>query len=271
MSEKLLIHDHDPIICKNCHHIYHGKFCSECGQKAETNRFTMRHIVETTSHAFFNVFFFFERGASLTFKELLISPGKFLRDYLSGKRINHITPIGYVLLVGTISTLLYTYFGNEILKVMPFGEVLTKNNGGRSISTNDIVKYVSEHQVLSTLITIPLAAIISFKIYKNIGYNYAEHLVINAFLLSQQSMIMSLFIPLLLITKIKLIGTIMMTVSYAYLTWAYHQLFQVKPLGKSIFKSVTTVILGYLFLILFAVFVGGIIVGVLEAAGKLKH
>ncbi|MES2518641.1 MAG: DUF3667 domain-containing protein [Bacteroidota bacterium] len=270
MSEKLLIHDHDPIVCKNCHHIYHGKFCPNCGQKSETNRFTIKHILETTSHAFLNVFFFFERGGSLTFKELLISPGKFLRDYLSGKRINHITPIGYVLLVGTISTLLYTYFGDEIIKNMPFSDELTKDKA-KIISTKDVVKYVSEHQVLSTLITIPLASIISFKVYKKNSYNYAEHLVMNAFLLSQQSMIMSLFIPLLLITKIKLIATIMMVVSYIYLAWGYHQFFQVSIIWKSILKSMATVILGYLFLILFSAFLGGGVVGILKAAGKLKH
>lgn len=270
MSEKFQIHDHDPIVCKNCHHIYHGKYCSECGQKSETNRFTMKHVVETTSHAFLNVFFFFERGASLTFKELLINPGQFLRNYLSGKRVNHITPIGYVLLVGTISTLLYTYFGDEIMNNMPFSEELTKDEG-KVISTKDVVKYVSEHQVLSTLITIPLAAIISFRVYKKVGYNYAEHLVANAFLLSQQSMIMALFIPLLLITKVKLITIIMMVVSYIYLAWGYHQLFQVRVIWKSILKSMTTVILGYLFLILFSAFVGGVVIGILGVAGKLKH
>jgi len=270
MSEKLQIHDHDPIVCKNCHHIYHGKYCSECGQKAETNRFTIKHIIETTSHAFLNVFFFFERGASLTFKELLISPGKFLRNYLSGKRINHITPIGYVLLVGTISTLLYTYLGDEMMKNMPFGEELT-NDKNRVISTKDVVKYITEHQVLSTLIMIPLTSVVTYRVYKKIGYNYAEHLVVNAFLLSQQSMINSFFMPLLLISNTKLISVAMMIISYTYLVWSYHQLFQITPFLKSIFKSILAVILGYLFLILFSAFVGGVVVGVLQAAGKLKY
>ncbi|PWK22124.1 uncharacterized protein DUF3667 [Arcicella aurantiaca] len=270
MSEKLQIHDHDPIVCKNCHHIFHGKYCSECGQKAETNRFTIKHIIETTSHAFLNVFFFFERGASLTFKELLISPGQFLRNYLSGKRVSHITPIGYVLLVGTISTLLYTYLGDEMMMNMPFGEQLV-NDKNKIISTKDIVKYITEHQVLSTLIMIPLTSMVTQRVYKKIGYNYAEHLVVNAFLLSQQSMINSFFMPLLLISDSKLISLAMTFVSYTYLTWSYHQLFQITPLGKSIFKSIMAVLLGYLLLILFSSLVGGVVVGVLHAAGKLKH
>ena len=37
--------------CLNCGNEFEGKFCPECGQKADTGRFTMRFIFENLAAA----------------------------------------------------------------------------------------------------------------------------------------------------------------------------------------------------------------------------
>jgi hypothetical protein len=63
-------------LCKNCADPLHGAYCSNCGQKLITKRYTVLDSI----HMVFNQVFNLERGIMFTLKELLVSPQKVTLD-----------------------------------------------------------------------------------------------------------------------------------------------------------------------------------------------
>lgn len=247
----------ETITCQNCENQYTGNFCNICGQKADTRRYEMKHIWEIVSYTVLNIFLSFERGFSFTFKELLINPGTMLREYLSGKRAKHLPVISYILLSGTISVILYSYFKDVMFEKMALPDSIDANKN-RPFSTKEAMNYLNEHPVLTAFLMIPISAWISSKLYKKQPYNYAEHLVVNAYLQAQQTILVVVMYPLVLLNW-SAFFYLTFIVSYGYSTWAYHQFFQIKPLWKSIGKAILAFFLGYLLFMLISGIAGVII------------
>jgi Protein of unknown function (DUF3667) len=255
MNELTTKNNTETVNCQNCDNQYSGNFCNNCGQKAATLRYEMKHVWEQISYAVLGSFLSFERGFSYTFKELLLNPGKMIREYLSGKRVKHLPVISYILLSGTVSVILYSYFKDIFFEKMTLP--IDADSKNRPFKTKDLINYISEHPVLMALIMIPISAWISNKLYKKNNYTFAEHLVANAYIQAQQTMLVIAMYPLLYING-SLYFYMSMLASYGYVIWAYHQFFQVKPIWKSIGKGVLLAVLAYLLFII----VGGIIAGV---------
>ena len=69
--------------CLNCGKELTDKYCSGCGQKADTHRITFKNFL---FHDLLHGNFHIERGILFAAKEALIRPGKAALDYISGKR-----------------------------------------------------------------------------------------------------------------------------------------------------------------------------------------
>lgn len=81
--------------CKNCGHRFEGKFCNNCGQTADTNRINYHDLRHQLTHSLFHI----DAGLLYTSKQLFIRPGHAIREYLDGKRVNHIKPLSYILIL----------------------------------------------------------------------------------------------------------------------------------------------------------------------------
>jgi hypothetical protein len=106
-------------------------------------------------------------------KELFIRPGEMLRGYISGKRVLFLNPFTYLVLVCLVGGFVFKWSGipehvNEILLV-----------------SSETIQFTSKHFSYRVLLTIPTYAIMLSIIYKSFKYNFAEHLVISTFLMSQ--------------------------------------------------------------------------------------
>ncbi|MDB5224056.1 MAG: hypothetical protein JWN83_2723 [Chitinophagaceae bacterium] len=77
-------------ICKNCNAPVTGVYCSKCGQKASTSRFTFTSLIHEIVHSFTHI----ERGFLYTSIQLFIHPGRVINGYLTGKRVNYHKPFG---------------------------------------------------------------------------------------------------------------------------------------------------------------------------------
>jgi len=89
--------------CLNCENDLAGKFCSNCGQRSDTHRMTLKHLV---FHDIIHGTFHFEKGMLFTAKQALLNPGKAALDYISGKRVNYDNIFYFILMSLGIITLL---------------------------------------------------------------------------------------------------------------------------------------------------------------------
>ena len=83
------------ITCKNCGHIFEGRYCNNCGEKVYTRHDkTIIHLVEEGTHFITH----FDGTFFNTLKALTI-PGKLSTDYCSGIRKRYFKPISFFLLI----------------------------------------------------------------------------------------------------------------------------------------------------------------------------
>lgn len=92
------------VTCKNCGHQYEGNYCNICRQSAETHRFSWKEIAHFLLHAITHA----DKGIFHTIRGLFLRPGKTILDYLEGKRIYHFNPLMFIILVGGMTTFLFS-------------------------------------------------------------------------------------------------------------------------------------------------------------------
>lgn len=95
--------------CLNCGTEFEGNFCPECGQKADTGRFTMRFIVENLIAAFTSK----DGGLWFTLKNLFSRPGAMIVEILNGKRRSYFSPFPMLFFALTVYILLFTFTGSQ--------------------------------------------------------------------------------------------------------------------------------------------------------------
>ena len=95
--------------CLNCGTEFERNFCPECGQSAETGRFTMRFIFENLIAAFTSK----DGGIWFTFKNLFTRPGAMVVEMLNGKRRSYFSPFPMLFFALTVYILLFTLTGSR--------------------------------------------------------------------------------------------------------------------------------------------------------------
>lgn len=156
--------------CLNCNENLNGKFCSNCGQKADTHRITLKHFL---FHDILHGVWHFEKGILFTIKEALTRPGQAALDYIAGKRIKYYNVFYLILILIGLNIFLsnqydqmaHTYFGT-------ISEPLT-NDKGKAI--NDFLHNNSKLIIFSF---VPLFAINSFILFRRKKLNISEHFII---------------------------------------------------------------------------------------------
>lgn len=97
--------------CLNCNHHLYSNFCSHCGQKASTHRFSISHLL---THEFLHGLMHIDKGILFTLKELFTRPGHSIREYIQGKRINHYHFLSLLLII--VGAFIYSFYDlNKIL------------------------------------------------------------------------------------------------------------------------------------------------------------
>lgn len=95
--------------CLNCGTEFKGNFCPECGQSADTGRFTLKFIWENLLAAFLSK----DGGIWFTLKNLFTRPGAMIVEILNGKRRNYFSPFPMLFSVLTVYILLFTFTGSR--------------------------------------------------------------------------------------------------------------------------------------------------------------
>lgn len=184
--------------CLNCGTEFEGKFCPECGQSAETERFTLRFIWSNLLAAILGR----DGGVGYTIKNLFSRPGQMIVDILNGKRRNYFSPFPSLFLALTLYVLIFTATGSKKVDISDTPEdwesELTVQVGDSTMALDDNATakeqmsqkanqlvadgyhFYLNHYTLCYMLTLPLfvvAARRSFGKQNRKRYYWAEYIV----------------------------------------------------------------------------------------------
>lgn len=104
--------------CLNCGTEFEGKFCPECGQSAETGRFTLKFIFSNLLAAIVSR----DGGIGYTIKNLFTRPSQMIVDILDGKRRKYVSPFPTLFLALTLYVLVFTATGSKNIDIKDLPE-----------------------------------------------------------------------------------------------------------------------------------------------------
>ncbi|RAW00217.1 hypothetical protein DQQ10_16715 [Pseudochryseolinea flava] len=242
--------------CLNCGSPLLGHYCSACGQKASTHRYSIKHFVEhDVIHGVWHV----DKGILYTIKALFKRPGHSIRDYVKGKRVPYFNFITLIVLILAISNLLAPYAHVKVSDLMP--------EAGKA-AMNSFEIFTAKYPKIVLLIAIPVYSLFSFIWFRKAAFNYSEHLVLNAYktvaelLLGLAFVILTIFytnITVLTIIYFGLNGGI----AIIYSIWFYSQFFSKSGYSKKALLIRSMLIpISYILLSMMIGFVAGIANGI---------
>ncbi|MET3127734.1 hypothetical protein ABID42_002853 [Arcicella rosea] len=201
--------------CLNCDSVVENNFCSFCGQKTSTHRFSLQHFFV---HDFVHGVFHFDKGFPHTIKELFTRPGHSIREFIQGRRINHFNYFAFILVIIAINHYLGT------LSNINRDELYEAKFAG-------FQKVVKEYYKVVALAGIPLFALTSYLLFRKSRQNYTEHLVLNIYRLSAY-LIMSTVLVIISLFYSNMSGLRIMNQGLAvseiiYSSWFFYQYFSV--------------------------------------------
>lgn len=240
--------------CMNCGQEAAGNFCSHCGQSTKIARVTVSNFLSDLSDSVFQI----NRGLFFSLKELFVRPRHSIREYLSGKRKNHIKPIAYALTLSTIYFLI-----SQILDTQTFFDDVLTGWTNRTDETETgrkqlaIMTWFAKNYTYTMLLLLPLYSLSSYLLFFKSGFNYMEHFILNAYITGQQAIFYSLAATLSLgIKNGDVISNVALIISISYTLYVYWQFFSDKNKFGLILRVlsiyiVNLILLSLLFVVVF--------------------
>ncbi len=167
--------------CLNCDATLTGAYCHQCGQKADTHRITVPHLIQ---HDLVHGLWHFDKGLLFTLREAFVRPGTMAMNYINGKRVRYYNVFYLILLVLGINALVAHYFKQH------YHIVDTNTTKGLVLDnkTADVSYYIKHYFKLLMFLVIPVFALSGFLSFRKLKLNFAEHAVIAGNLLLTGSM-----------------------------------------------------------------------------------
>ncbi len=160
-----------------------------------------------------------DSGFFLTMKTLFIRPGNAVHEYLQGKRKLLFSPFLYVLVLCGIYVVVSHFFENPVKEAQEFTNL------------QETFAYIEKHysKIIIVAMIVPMTIGTYFSYFKS-GYNFAEHLVLNAYLIGQL-IIADVIITLIALTSfdenyLVWFSFIELILKFPYWFWFYWQFFK---------------------------------------------
>lgn len=158
-----------PTNCLNCDTALSGRFCSNCGQKADTHRITFKHFI---MHDVLHGVWHFEKGMLFTAREALTRPGKAGLDYINGKRIRYYNVFYLILLLIGLNIFISHYYDH-------FREIYTGvSEGVRNSNGKKIAAFMSKYAKLIVFSFVPFFALNGYWVFRRKKLNLSEHFIV---------------------------------------------------------------------------------------------
>lgn len=220
--------------CKNCENTFEGKFCPNCSQKADTHRFTVKHL----AHEFFHAFTHTDKGILFLMKELLTRPGQVIREYNAGKRKKYFNPITFLLIASALQLFamkkshMFEHYADSLAsltaQLAPTKEVGAEMSESVKQQTEKPLAFTLENSKILTFLFIPVLGFFSWLMFRKRGANYAENLVLNVIISAQLSFLFLVlcFVPFLILPSYVILWmTLYFVINWVYTFIVYKQFF----------------------------------------------
>ena len=163
--------------CLNCEKVIVDRFCSGCGQKADTHRISFKNFFyHDVLHGTFHI----DKGMLFTAKQALVRPGKAALEYISGKRIPYYNVFYLILII--IGLIIFSrHYLNEFSTTDIEEVVQTPKELNEASKKFDDV--FSNKSKLIVLLFVPFSAINSFILFRRKKLNLSEHTIIAGWIL----------------------------------------------------------------------------------------
>jgi len=222
--------------CLDCGAALTDRFCAHCGQPADTHRITLKHLLlHDLPHSVWHV----DKGLAFTFWQMLTRPGLTIRGYLAGQRTRQFRPVSYLLLLMGLSALVMSAFQADLQQAVQ--AVLAAQSGGAGSPPAALMAVVMErylsiglkHPSLLQLVLLPLNALVAWRLLRRAGYNYAEVLLANAFIVGTFTVLnLAILLPALLVGNwafLQLASKVGFILTLVYALWGNAQLLLAAP------------------------------------------
>ena len=135
--------------CYNCGLMFAGNFCPRCSQKAETGRISWKSV----RHGIMDLWGLGTRSVLYSIFQLLLRPGYFISDYISGKRQVSFPPVKMLFIVTVIYSLIFYWLFPQVLGIE------LNENGDSQKMFNEFYKWQNSHFSWAMLATAVLSII----------------------------------------------------------------------------------------------------------------
>lgn len=232
--------------CKNYGHRFEGKFCNNCGQTADTERIDIHFLRHEIPHSFFHI----NAGLLYTSKQMFTTPGHTIRNYLEGKRVRHIQPLSFILILAGFYILLCHWFHLNLFTLS--SESATKL--ALDNHSMDMDEFMLKNFGWLTLATIPFYTVGTFVCFYNQGYNFTEYLILNTFKAGQRLIVQIILLPFIFLVKhsfsISTVVLIIYVIDLGLNFWTNIQFFKFMNPINVIFRSIVSHIILVVLLLL---------------------
>lgn len=232
-------------ICQNCGAEVTTKYCPNCGQERITKRLEVISILHEVTHGIFH----WENSILRTLKLIVIQPGKFIQDYINGKRKSFVKPFSYFLFIQTVYVVVFHLMSEKFFAYMNIA--VTSDSQAEKVAE---LQHMINKNVNYLNFLLPLLFAFFFRLFlkKKTGVNYAESLVFSFYTFAT-ILVFGIFFMLISIIDIRL-WSVRFLVNYVYLVFAVMQ-FGGYTKVKGFFTASAVNILSY---ITFIILIGGI-------------
>jgi Protein of unknown function (DUF3667) len=196
--------------CKNCEHVFIGRYCNRCGEKVvEKYERSIRFFIDSV----FNAFTFIEGKFWRTLKIVLTQPGAYTKHFIEGVRQRYMKPIAFFF-VGNVIFFLFPFFGNTFSTLLihqksqtGYGSIvqstvdrqLTK----KSVTYEEFEKAYNAQSFNTTktilVLIIPIFAFFTLLVnFSRTGY-FSDHLLLSAEFMSFLIFVDMIILPLIIL------------------------------------------------------------------------
>ncbi len=217
--------------CKNCNQTIQDdqSYCPHCCQKSDVTRLNFKQLIKDIWIAFSNT----DEGFLLLIKELVYKPGKVARAYVSGRRKHYFNPFSYLAIMVAIAL----FF---ILRFESYGIDYSL------MKTQDLefLRFTFQYFNLFIFFTCPVYALVIWIFFLGNQLNYAENLVLSAYLGGQNMLyyIVAITLFILFPSNINVLGLIIGLIIVIWYIMAILQ-FYAKRSFWSIIKAILIIVI----------------------------
>ena len=156
--------------CRKCGSELAGKFCSACGQPREVRRIDGRYILYEIGSVFN-----FEKGILYSKRELLIRPGKTIREFILSDRNRLVKPIIFIIICSLIYTVTSQLFHWED------GYVAYEHS--ENTATTVIFAWIQNNYGYANIIMGAFVAFWTKILFRKYDFNFFEILIVICFVM----------------------------------------------------------------------------------------